>query len=53
MCASWDGNQCSFWLFSFSWHKKFILYFSTAKKDLFSQGNTKIHIKIAPPEFPK
>jgi hypothetical protein len=41
ICASWDDKQYSFWVFSFSWHKKFIFYFSSTKNGFFCEAPTK------------
>jgi hypothetical protein len=41
MCATWDDKQCSFQVFSFSSHKKFIFYFPIVKNGVFCEGSTK------------
>jgi hypothetical protein len=41
MCVTWDGKQSSFWVFSFSSHKKFIFLFSSVKTGFFREATTK------------
>jgi hypothetical protein len=53
MWASWDGKHCSFWVFCFSWHKKFIFHFLSTKNGFFVKHLPKLCFKNIPRQFEK